>query len=255
MRTATTIGGQTLSNRSPQALLLVALVALAFSASWRSAPASPSRPADPLAPGEWSVSTDFRPSADGLPFRNPARDPRDPLVRQVTTEQCGGMAFIALDGYASGQGPTVRSAREWSVQLRSFESVMGNGARFALWSMWPDRARGPWEGGVAAMTRDEELPLLARRLEQGPVPLGLVRARTLPAVGRNHQVVAYEMRRRGDDVQIGIYDPTQPLADDITLELDLSNERGPIVELAGDWEIARWRGLFVERYTAVARRP
>lgn len=239
-------------NRNVQAFLLVVLVALTFAVPWKgAAEKADATTARGLPEGSWTVTTSFRPSADGHSFKNPVRDPRDPIMRQVTTEQCGGMAFTALDGFNSGSGPSARTPREISVQTRSAESVLSNGARFALWSIWPDRARGVLEGGVVTLTREEELPRLARELERGPVPLGLVRARSLADVGRNHQVVAYKMVRTKQRVIVGIYDPTQPRADDVTLEIDLDDPKGEISEWAGDWRIATWRGLFVERYAAV----
>lgn len=198
------------------------------------------------------VTTRFRPSVYGLPFRNPARDPADPLVRQATAEQCGGMAFFALDSYAANARPAVRSSRAPQIQARSASSIVSNGARFVLWSMWPDRARSALEGGVVTLTRTEELPRLRDALGQGPVPIGLVRARGVRSVGMNHQVVAYGIRREGSVVTIRIYDPTQPGADDVVLVTDLSDESGIISERAGEWEIARWRGLFLERYSPVS---
>lgn len=241
-------------NRNVMAFFLVVLVALTFAVPWRgAAEEAGTGQSGGLPEGSWSVTTSFRPSSDGHAFRNPVRDPRDPLLRQVTTEQCGGMAFTALDGFNTGKGPSVGTPQELSVQTRSFESVVGNGARFALWSMWPDRANNALESGVVTLTREEELPRLARDLERGPVPLGLVRARSLSDIGRNHQVVAYKMVRSKHRLIIGIYDPTQPGADDITLEIDLDDPTGEISEWAGDWRIATWRGLFVERYAAVSR--
>lgn len=221
-------------------LLLLALAALGVTVA-RPSIAEP-------APLTGDVYTAFRPSEYGLAFRNPTRDPRRPLLAQIGIEQCGGMAFASLDSYVKGTPPRVTSARALSVQIRSAQSIASNGVRFLLWSMWPDQRRTPLESGVAELTRAEELPNLRAALAKGPVPLGLVRARRAGDVGLNHQVVAYSMTRRGSVVSIGIYDPTQPKADDVTLIVDLGNPNRPISERAGEWEIARWRGFFVERY-------
>lgn len=226
-------------------LTVLALAVIGAALAWPSAAKSvPGRRGD--------VYTAFRPSKYGLAFRNPARDLSRPFLAQLGIEQCGGMAFVALDSYARGEPPALTSARAPSVQLRSVQSIAANGVRFLLWSMWPDAKRHPFESGVVELTRSEELPKLQAALSRGPVPLGLVRARRASDVGSNHQVVAYRMTRRGDLVTIGIYDPTQPKADDVALVLDLGTQRGPISERAGDWEIATWRGFFVERYAPSA---
>lgn len=232
----------TLRTMAALALLLAFAVAVGMPAHARSSGELPAG----------VVLTRFRPSVYGLPFRNPARDPRDPLFRQVTAEQCGGMAYFALDSYSARVRPAVRSSWAREIQSRSVASIAANGTRFALWSTWPDRASSFMEAGVVDLTREEELPTLRQALSDGrPVPLGLVRARSLSAIGLNHQVVAYGMSREGSVVSIRIYDPTQPRADDVVLVTDLADESGVISERAGEWEIARWRGLFVESYSAV----
>ena len=194
------------------------------------------------------IGTTFLPSQNGLPFVNPVAPPHGSLIQRVTTEQCGGMAFTAIDYFRNGEKPPGGlTATSSSIRERSAQSVVANGWRFVLWTVLPDRSahRIP---GVGDLTRAEELGKLTRELQRGPVPLGLVRARRLSSVGLNHQVVAYEMAREGDRVFIYIYDPVQPGSDNVRLELDVSRPASPIVERRDDWVTAEWRGLFVERY-------
>ncbi|HSK47951.1 MAG TPA: hypothetical protein VLA05_08115 [Coriobacteriia bacterium] len=159
------------------------------------------------------------------------------------------MTYASLDSYGrSNRLPRDAKALDRHLAQRSADSILSNGARFALWSISPDRSSSPLVEGVAELTRAEEVPTLAEALRSGPVPLGLVRAKNLGEIGRNHQVVAYAIHQEGSVVSIWVYDSCQPKADDVRLVLDLADPDAPITEYAGTWVIAEWRGLFVERY-------
>lgn len=198
------------------------------------------------------VSTSFLPSRYGLAFRNPVAPPGSGLGRKLTSEVCGGMSFVALDHYWAGLSPRPDASVDSFLLMRNAASIAANGARFVAWTLVPDlpSAVVPW--GVAEKTRSEELPALAAALRRGPVPLGLVKARRIQDVGRNHQVVAYGMERRGRLAFIRIYDPNQPLADDAFLRVDVGDPDAPILEYGGVTRVAEWRGLFVESYGPVA---
>lgn len=199
--------------------------------------------------GDIVRTTAFLPSVYGFEFRNPRPKPSDSRLARLTSGRCGGMSYAAIDNFQAGVETAESAVGDEFLVKRSADSIVANGARFALWSVWPNVARSPLEGGVGTLTRTEELGRLSNALEDGPVPLGLVRAKGLREIGRNHQVVAFSLKRTGDRVVIGIYDSCQPGADDVTLRLRLDHPGGLVREYAGDTVVAEWRGLFVERYT------
>lgn len=195
------------------------------------------------------VSTAFLPSTDGFSFRNPLSP--SPRVALLAGGRCGGMTYAALDYYSYGANAAQLAANDRRYLLaRSTDSIMSNGLRFAVWTLLPDRQVGGL-AGVGELTRTEELPKLAERIQSGPVALGLVRARKARDIGRNHQVIAYGIWRQGDQATVMIYDPNQPLRDDVVLEIDASDPSSPVTEYVGEWPVAEWRGLFVERYAPV----
>ncbi len=196
-----------------------------------------------------SVATSFRPSRNGFAFRNPRPDTRTPAVQRALSGRCGGMTYGALDYYREGVEASSSGAPDEYLVERSADSIVQNGLRFMAWTVMPDLAGASLMDGVGSLTREQELPALAKGLESGPVPLGLVRARSLSRIGLNHQVVAYAMRRVGDSAFVSVYDSCQPGADDVVLVVDLSRQDTPIAEYAGKWKVASWRGFFVESYS------
>lgn len=236
-----------LTKRSMLGLLVATALVSALAAAPRSVGAGDDGEPVVLA----AVSTDFLPSKHGFAFRNSFSSEDDPAIVRALSGRCGGMAYGALDYHRLDEVPPEDSAFGDYLLTRSVDSIVANLAKFALWSVSPDETRSALVHGVGQLTRDEEVPRLAEALKRGPVPLGLVRARGIKEIGRNHQVVAYALRQEGDTVIISVYDSCQPLADDVTLEFDMSDAKEPIVEYAGDWVVARWRGLFVERYAPV----
>lgn len=234
----------------PRRHLLAAAVACAVVVAVLASPASEPRKAQAF-PAFSVVTTAFLPSVHGYDFRNPRPPEGASRLARMLSGRCGGMTYGSLDHFSAGSAPPRGPADDGYLVERSAASLLGNGARFLLWSVLPDARTSLLSPGVGELTIAEEVPALADALRSGPVPLGLVRARSLSEVGRNHQVVAYAIRRSGDRAIISVYDSCQPGADDVTLDVDLTDPAAPIIERAGEWEVARWRGLFVERYSPV----
>jgi hypothetical protein len=228
------------------AIAILALVAAATARPWP-LPVEDGSAAVRLQP----VTTAFRPSEHGFAFRNPPPLPEDPLISRLTSGRCGGMSYGALDHYAYGS-PPVASDADGYLMDRSVDSIVANGPRFVFWSLWPIRSESPLVASLGELTRQEELPKLITALKSGPVPLGLVRAKGVREIRRNHQVVAYAVDFKGDMVLVSVYDSSHPGADDITLEFPLSDSSAQIDEYAGDWRVAVWRGFFVEHYSPKA---
>jgi hypothetical protein len=174
------------------------------------------------------------------------------------------MAFAALDyWYAGLPVPTHRSEdfegtgvpQDGSrlsdfLYKRLFDSfATGTARQFVTWALAGDQPT--WaDSGVAARTRQEQLPRLRHAIDAGrPVVLGLVAATTVDDLEANHQVVAhaYEAGDAAGAIRIRVYDPDR-LDTDVVLWLDDSD---PCIQssIAGE----RWRGCFVQDY--VPERP
>ena len=177
----------------------------------------------------------------------------------TTAGRCGGMAYAALDYFLAGQPvPRWRSDlwapgrvppdSHWLAQLftqRLRDSFFtGSAAKFVTWSMHSDDETWVFKG-VTRWTKEEELPRIMRSIDAGrPVVLGLVVARSLAAIGDNHQVIAYgyEQDRSTGRVTITIHDNNTP-GRPVTLTSEKDQH---------DWTASNghpWRGFFVQDYT------
>jgi hypothetical protein len=161
-----------------------------------------------------------------------------------------GLSAIPRDLYEAAEIDGCRSGIDRFLLARDVQSLVANAPSFLAWSMAPDAPSGGSAMGVATSTRSVSLPRLADELRKGPVALGLVKARDLKGIGRNHQVVAYALKLYGSRVRIAIYDPNHPRSDDTYLYLDLK-ATDVVVESTGGVSVDAWRGFFVERYSPV----
>jgi hypothetical protein len=202
--------------------------------------------------GIGNVSTRFSASRDGFAFINHAGADTSTLLGKALIGICGGMSYAALDYYYQGSRPATSGIDAFLLR-RDVQSLVANGGSFALWSIAPDEPDADSDWGVATATRCVVLPQLAEELRRGPVPLGLVKARDLGHIGRNHQVVAYGLTRKGSTVTVRIYDPNHPGSDDTLLSLDLARG-GRVLQYSGGAAVDTWRGFFIEHY-APARPP
>lgn len=235
--------------RHARAIIAAAIVLAALSPAFMSAGglAATDASAVPLAGRSLSVDSGFRPSVDGYAFKNSFADADDNWLVKLGGGRCGGMAYASLDHFYAEGTPGSKSGDGTLIARRNIDSLVGNGARFVLWTAWSTATRGVGPG-ITDISRREELPLLARQLEDGPVPLGLVRTQRLSDMKQNHQVVAYAIEADETTARISIYDPNHPTADDVVVVVPLSEPDAPVVSLRGTAPYAQWTGFFVERY-------
>lgn len=221
------------------AMLLLAVGLVGWTPPTIAVPATPS--------AVRSVSTRFTASRNGFPFINHAGAEPGTFLYNVFYGLCGGMTYAALDYFHQGVLPPAKGIDRFLL-VRDAQSLVANADSFVLWTLAGDTASPKGGLGVGTATRQTSVPELAQELRNGPVPLGLVKARTLRDVWRNHQVLAYSLERRGSSIVIGIYDPNHPRADHATLSLDL-RKTGPVIQTDSGQTVDAWRGFFLERYS------
>jgi hypothetical protein len=199
----------------------------------------------------------FDPARDAFAFRNTFAN-RCSIARVPITEargRCGGMAFAALDHWhakvhvpATDEVPPDGEPLADYIHDRMRTSMIDNWERFVLFMRTPDHRIPLSRAVLPQIVREEELPKLIARLENGePQPLGLSQARNMAGLAQDHQVVAYGYEQEGPTTRIFIWDNRYGRREDV-LELTTRPDRtdGAIVESDGQ----RWRGFFVERYSA-----
>lgn len=212
--------------------------------------------------------TQFSPAKDGFQFANY-------FVNQIadvpgvgklqTAGRCGGMAYGALDHYAAGLSLPAFKGSDfgdkgvppddhplaqyiYQRQLDSFFTL--SAVKFFTWSLAPDGGSFLLRG-VTRRTKEEEFKKLRESIDRGvPAPIGLIVARDLSALGRNHQVVAYgyDYDETTKKMTVYIYDVNWP-GQEITLTSGV-DDAGWVESSPGK---ERWRGWFVHDFAP--RRP
>ena len=191
----------------------------------------------------WSgrtLSVDYRPSRDGLPFANSW--PKGAAVRvqkralaRVFGGLCGGMVQFSRARWLAGE-PIPQDARQTdqafvdvlvAAQIESLGLPSGPMRYLAL--QFPHR--------VTARRRSTAQTLAAVRedLENGrPSCVGLLRALSWNpgALTKHHVVLAYSMREDPDETTMRIYDPNHPRNDRVRLSVAANsvirtNQRDP----------------------------
>lgn len=198
----------------------------------------------------------FDPAVHGFAFPNGFVDVALTLPNgtAITTRgRCGGMAYLALDYFLAGK-PVPRVDRRlfapgrvppdgnWvadTIKSRLMDSFFtGSALKFLTWSVLPDGDVLVLDG-VRRETR-EELPKVVAAIDAGrPVVLGLVAARSLAAVGTNHQLIAYGYDRTPAGTTLLLHDNNSP-GTEVTL-----------TAVDGGWRASNgptWRGFFVQDY-------
>ncbi|MDM7829754.1 dolichyl-phosphate-mannose--protein mannosyltransferase [Cellulomonas edaphi] len=213
--------------------------------------------------------TAFDPAVHGFSFPNAFVDVllTLPSGKAISTAgRCGGMAYASLDLFHAGvpaprwgaglfAPQRVPPDDNWladTIRARLFDSFMvRSAASFVTWSVHPDDPAGPLKG-VRRWTVEDELPKVIRAIDAGrPVPLGLVVARRVSAIGKNHQVVAHGYSRSNGTTSVLITDSNSP-----GREVTLTPKDGAWVASNGP----TWRGFFVQDYarkkpTVLTRSP
>jgi len=203
--------------------------------------------------------TAFDPAVHGFGFPNAFVDVFATLpngTKITTAGRCGGMAYASLDLfhadapaprwgaglYAPSRVPPDDNWLADTIRARLFDSFkVLSAARFATWSIGPDDPFGPIDG-VRRSTSHEELPRVVKAIDAGrPVPLGLVVARSIGDIGKNHQVVAHGYSQAGGVTSVLITDSNSPGREVVLTPQD------------GAWKASNgptWRGFFVQDYKA-----
>ena len=203
--------------------------------------------------------TAFDPAVHGFGFPNAFVDVFLTLpngAKISTAGRCGGMAYASLDLFHAG-APAPRWSTalyaprrvppddNWladTIRARLFDSFkVLSAASFVSWSIHPDGAIGPLKG-VRRWTLEDELPQVVKAVDAGrPVPLGLVVARNVGAIGKNHQVVAHGYSHTDGVTSVLITDSNSPGREVVLTPQD------------GAWKASNgptWRGFFVQDYKA-----
>ncbi|GIG21425.1 hypothetical protein Cch01nite_21490 [Cellulomonas chitinilytica] len=206
----------------------------------------------------------FDPAVHGFAFANRFVDVLLSVgAFEITTSgRCGGMAYLALDHWNAGRPVPRWPATLWApgrvppdghwladdIRSRLFDSFRtGTAAKFVTWTQSSDNAT--WiSKGVSRWTHEDELPKVVAAVDAGrPVPLGLVVARSLGDIGKNHQVLAYGYEKEPSGrATVLVYDNNSP-----GQEVRLTSDPGQLGWTASNGP--QWRGFFVQAYSA--KRP
>ena len=191
--------------------------------------------------------TGFLPSRDGFRFPNrwgdvpysvpPLRGSAvDLKFGNARNGLCGGMVLAAADDFQSRMvipnvdqpPPGEQDPLFLYLVDRLFATFSVNNISLMLKLMNPaypdtDENVASWFAGAtgrAGVMVHEEWPLIRADIDAGrPSPMFLVTVKSLNAfdLGKCHQVLAYAYQARADDVELRVYDPNQPGADDVAL--------------------------------------
>lgn len=153
---------------------------------------------------------------------------------------CGGMVFAVMDYFDMHQLPPLDTTPPESADDPLFQfirdrlvdsfDISGSGYRWLAYSssLYPDGDEGIQQSvglarGRSWITYRDEWPKIrddidARRLS----PLGLIQT-TEMAIGDNHQILAYAYQQSGQSIDLWVYDPLIPDADDLRLSFDISD--------------------------------
>lgn len=211
---------------------------------------------------------DFLPARDGFLFGNY-------FVNQIadipgigklqSAGRCGGMSYCALDHYAAqqplprfkpndfgdkGVPPDGHPLADYIYQRQLDSFLTLSAIKFITWTLAPDTSNF-FVRGVTDRTKNEEFKKLREAIDRGsPVPLGLIVARNLNDLGRNHQVVAYgyDHDPKTQRITVYIYDVNWP-----GLEIALTSGKDDAGWLESSPGKEQWRGWFVQDYAP--RRP
>jgi hypothetical protein len=207
--------------------------------------------------------TTFSPAQNGFFFANAFENvivEDSPIGRIATRGRCGGMAFAALDHFYSGaQLPRFATSQlpengvppdnhplARYIYARQMDSFMVlSAAKYVTWSLSPDNA-GFLLKGVSRWTKEDEWKKLRASIDIGkPVVLGLIAARELGELGKNHQVIAfgYEEKPDRDAKTVFLYDVNYPNA-----EIRLHSDESRLGWIEESHNLEQWRGWFVQDY-------
>jgi hypothetical protein len=201
------------------------------------------------------VSFDLARDAFAFPnsFSNKCVIARVPV--HETRGRCGGMVFAALDHWhARVPVPSIDELPRDGEPLADYihdrmrTSMIDNWERQVLFMRTPDQRMPFNRTTVGRLVRDEELPRLKALLDAGePQPLALTQAHSMERLADDHQVLAYGYEEDGPTTRIFIWDNRYGRREDV---LTMTTKYDPHDWMIEESDGSRWRGFFVERYTA-----
>jgi hypothetical protein len=196
-------------------------------------------------------STGFLPDRDGFKFSNqwPNTPYSLPPLKGTMLDYkygnarnglCGGMVFAARDYFEAGLSiPEVTTAPvdehdplfQYLVD-RLFATFSVDSVSLMLKLMnplFPDTDENilgalGLAAGRSSVMANEEWPLIRADIEAGrPSPMVLITVKsTLPwDLGKCHQVLAYAYDVHADDILLRVYDPNQPMCNDVTMRFNI----------------------------------
>jgi hypothetical protein len=174
----------------------------------------------------------------------------------TTGGRCGGMAAASMDYWhahlavpTDASLPADGSLLADYVYARLMDTILANGWKNFQIMLTPDHPTWFNGIGVARATREQELPKLKQLLDSGkPALLGVTQARSVDALGSDHQVVAYGYETDARYTYVLIYDNNHPGLE-VRLRLTSSYDPAEREITQGTGEV--WRGFFVENYAPV----
>jgi hypothetical protein len=214
----------------------------------------------------------FKPSVNAFHFPNRFEDapvltiPIPPFgdipIGNASNGLCGGMVFAVQDIFAKGllppQDTTAPKPNTSLFQyltsrlLDSFNGLEGI-LKYIKWMRFPDAPHSSSDvKSIAWHTVNDEWPAIQDDLSTGQAcPLGLIKVESFNPfdLGKNHQVLAYgyDLNEDSGDLNILVYDPNAPNADDVTLSVNLADRNNPSrISFSSD---PAGRGFFRTRYS------
>ena len=203
-------------------------------------------------------STGFLPDRDGFKFSNhwPNTPYSLPPLKGTVLDYkygnarnglCGGMVFAARDYFEEGRSiPAVTTAPVGEQDPLFLYLVDRLFATFSVDSvslmlklmnpLYPDTDENVLgalglAAGRSSVMANEEWPLIRADIEAGrPSPMVLITVKsTLPwDLGKCHQVLAYAYDVHADDILLRVYDPNQPMNNDVTMRFNIRTVAEPI---------------------------
>ena len=192
----------------------------------------------------WNLLRDRLGTAAGPLAIGPTDDNWLPITH-ADQGMCGSMVFAVMDYFDMHQLPPSDTTPPNSADDPLFQfirdrlvdsfDIFGSGYRWLAYSspLYPDGDEGIQQSlglarGRSWITYRDEWPKIrgdidARRLS----PIGLIQT-TEMAIGDDYQILAYAYQQSGQSIDLWVYDPLIPDANDLRLRFDISDTTRPV---------------------------
>lgn len=162
----------------------------------------------------------FTPSLHGFHFPNDPPSAKLLLLGDTSNGLCGGMVFLALDYFISGKliPPFKNFPDSDSLLFQKIKSRFVDSLHLPLGGLkvWKASAFLNFQN-----VYDEIIPSIMVSLKKRPVPLILLKIRTINPfkLGHQHQILCYNIVQYTDGlIRLFIYDPNHPNDDSCFLD-------------------------------------